>query len=71
MLPLKALRLSEKIIYSTGTQVTTSTVDHHNIISKIPTGITSAIRSMKLKDFEPILKEQLNKLKKSEALDIQ
>jgi hypothetical protein len=54
-----------------GTQFATSTVDDHTMISKIPMGITLAIRSTELKDFEPILKEQLEKLEKSEALDIQ
>jgi hypothetical protein len=54
-----------------GTQFATSTVDDRTIISKIPMGITSAIRSTELKDFEPILKYQVDKLEKSEALDIQ
>jgi hypothetical protein len=54
-----------------GTQFATSKVDDHTIISKIPMGITLAIRSTELKDFEPILKEQLDKLEKSEPLDIQ
>jgi hypothetical protein len=54
-----------------GTQFAASTVDDQNMISKIPIGISSAIRSTKLKDFEPILKAELNKSETSQALDIQ
>jgi hypothetical protein len=53
------------------TQFVTSTADDRTIISKIPMGITSAIRSTALKDFEPILEGQLNKVEKSEVLDVQ